>query len=337
MGRIGPEILGRLFDEHAAALALYARPVVRRAGGRRPGRVRRAGPAGTGARPGRRLALSRGAQRRDRRVAAIASPSATRAAGRRSGGRTPAARGSTPPTTRSTPSTPPGSSTSLDAETRAIIVARVWGGLTFEEAARLQGCSLTTAHRRYQAGLARLHERLESPWTSTNRRIRTDRPERAGASPGGLAAVRRRARPRPDALRRRPGRGRPQGHRRAWRLATAALARRDCRIECGCSCRSGCERTGSQDRLGRTRGAIATVTLASGRSRHPADRTSGAEQLFRIDRAAHGEPGRRIVARHSRSSASHTGRMPRPRKRLRTRFRSVRETSTACWISDTEI
>ena len=26
MGRLGPEILGRLFDEHAAALVLYARP-----------------------------------------------------------------------------------------------------------------------------------------------------------------------------------------------------------------------------------------------------------------------------------------------------------------------
>jgi RNA polymerase sigma-70 factor (ECF subfamily) len=56
----------------------------------------------------------------------------------------------------------------LDAETRVVIVARLWGGLTFEEVARLQGCSLTTAHRRYQAGLARLHARLEPPWTSTS-------------------------------------------------------------------------------------------------------------------------------------------------------------------------
>jgi RNA polymerase sigma factor (sigma-70 family) len=50
----------------------------------------------------------------------------------------------------------------LDGETREVIVARIWGGLTFEEVARLQGCSLTTAHRRYQAGLARLQERLGS-------------------------------------------------------------------------------------------------------------------------------------------------------------------------------
>src|SRR5262249_25386199 len=53
----------------------------------------------------------------------------------------------------------------LEPELREAIVARLWGGLTFEEIARVQGCSLTTAHRRYQAGLARLHERLERSWT----------------------------------------------------------------------------------------------------------------------------------------------------------------------------
>jgi DNA-directed RNA polymerase specialized sigma24 family protein len=61
----------------------------------------------------------------------------------------------------------------LDLETREVIVARLWGGLTFEEVARLQGCSLTTAHRRYQAGLARLHARLESPWTSITTESKT--------------------------------------------------------------------------------------------------------------------------------------------------------------------
>jgi DNA-directed RNA polymerase specialized sigma24 family protein len=56
----------------------------------------------------------------------------------------------------------------LEPDVRELIIARLWGGLTYEEAARLQGCSLTTAHRRYQAGLARLHERLEARWNSTN-------------------------------------------------------------------------------------------------------------------------------------------------------------------------
>ena len=56
----------------------------------------------------------------------------------------------------------------LDGETREVIVARLWGGLTFEEIARLQGCSLSTTYRRYQAGLTRLQARLEPQWTSTN-------------------------------------------------------------------------------------------------------------------------------------------------------------------------
>jgi RNA polymerase sigma factor (sigma-70 family) len=50
---------------------------------------------------------------------------------------------------------------------REIIVARLWGGLTFEEVARLIGCSLPTAHRRYHAGLAELRERLEGRWNTT--------------------------------------------------------------------------------------------------------------------------------------------------------------------------
>ena len=141
-------------------------PVVRRAGGHRPGRVRRAGPAGVGARPGRRLALLRRAQRRDRRIAAVATTSTARAACRRSGRPGRASPGSPPPTTGSTPSTPLCSWPTWTSRPREAIVARLWGGLTFEEVARLQGCSLTTAHRRYQAGLARLHARLESRWTS---------------------------------------------------------------------------------------------------------------------------------------------------------------------------
>src|SRR5262249_22651106 len=46
----------------------------------------------------------------------------------------------------------------LPLEQREVVVARVWGGLTFEEVAQLAGCSLPTAHRRFQAGLAALRE-----------------------------------------------------------------------------------------------------------------------------------------------------------------------------------
>jgi RNA polymerase sigma factor (sigma-70 family) len=55
----------------------------------------------------------------------------------------------------------------LPLEQREVIVARLWGGLTFEEVAALTTCSLATAHRRYQAGLAALQERLADRCTRT--------------------------------------------------------------------------------------------------------------------------------------------------------------------------
>jgi RNA polymerase sigma factor (sigma-70 family) len=61
----------------------------------------------------------------------------------------------------------------LPLEQREVVVARIWGGLTFEETAILAGCSLPTAHRRYQAGLAALRERLEDRWTPTSRATKT--------------------------------------------------------------------------------------------------------------------------------------------------------------------
>jgi RNA polymerase sigma-70 factor (ECF subfamily) len=56
----------------------------------------------------------------------------------------------------------------LPLETREVIVARLWGGLTFDEVARLVGCSLPTAHRRYHAGLTELRTRLRLPCSPTN-------------------------------------------------------------------------------------------------------------------------------------------------------------------------
>jgi RNA polymerase sigma-70 factor (ECF subfamily) len=61
----------------------------------------------------------------------------------------------------------------LALEHREVIVARLWGGLTFEGIAELVGCSLATAHRRYQAGLAQLRERLEGQCTPTHTRPTT--------------------------------------------------------------------------------------------------------------------------------------------------------------------
>jgi RNA polymerase sigma factor (sigma-70 family) len=49
----------------------------------------------------------------------------------------------------------------LPLEQRETIVARLWGGLSLEEIAKLTGSSTSTVHRRYQAGLAALRKRLD--------------------------------------------------------------------------------------------------------------------------------------------------------------------------------
>jgi RNA polymerase sigma factor (sigma-70 family) len=54
----------------------------------------------------------------------------------------------------------------LPIEQREIIVAHLWGGLTFEQIAGIAGCSSSTAHRWYLAGLSALREKLEKPCPS---------------------------------------------------------------------------------------------------------------------------------------------------------------------------
>jgi RNA polymerase sigma-70 factor (ECF subfamily) len=49
----------------------------------------------------------------------------------------------------------------LPEEQREVIIARLWGGLSFEEIAKINGTVASTAHRRYQQGIAVLRERLE--------------------------------------------------------------------------------------------------------------------------------------------------------------------------------
>ncbi len=48
----------------------------------------------------------------------------------------------------------------LPIEQREVIVAHLWGGLTFEQVGEIAGCSSSTAHRLYASGLATLRERL---------------------------------------------------------------------------------------------------------------------------------------------------------------------------------
>lgn len=52
----------------------------------------------------------------------------------------------------------------LSPQHREVIVARIWGGLSFEQIAELVGSSVSTAHRRYGEGLIHLRERLGLTW-----------------------------------------------------------------------------------------------------------------------------------------------------------------------------
>jgi RNA polymerase sigma-70 factor (ECF subfamily) len=51
----------------------------------------------------------------------------------------------------------------LQQEIREVIVARIWGGLTFEQIAEVTATSTSTAYRRYEEGLSLLRKRLGLP------------------------------------------------------------------------------------------------------------------------------------------------------------------------------
>jgi len=49
---------------------------------------------------------------------------------------------------------------SLPLEQREVVVARIWGGLSFIQIGQLVGVSDSAAHRRYEAGLSALRQKL---------------------------------------------------------------------------------------------------------------------------------------------------------------------------------
>jgi RNA polymerase sigma-70 factor (ECF subfamily) len=51
----------------------------------------------------------------------------------------------------------------LPIDEREVIVARLWGGLSFEVIARLSERSLSKVYRSYRRGLVALRERLDAP------------------------------------------------------------------------------------------------------------------------------------------------------------------------------
>ena len=61
----------------------------------------------------------------------------------------------------------------LPTETREIIVAHLWGGLTFEQIAAAVGGSASTAYRRFALGLDLLRDKLGVPCPPAKTKART--------------------------------------------------------------------------------------------------------------------------------------------------------------------
>jgi RNA polymerase sigma factor (sigma-70 family) len=156
---MGPELLGRLVDRHAAALVLYARQwcaapedVVQEAFLKLVSqRTPPDNPVPWLYRVVRNAAVSaaRTERRRQRHEAAAAAQAPAWFADAEAEGLDAAAATA--------------ALQALPLEEREVIVAHLWGGLTFEQIAEVAGCSTSTAHRRYAAGLANLRERLQLP------------------------------------------------------------------------------------------------------------------------------------------------------------------------------
>jgi RNA polymerase sigma factor (sigma-70 family) len=156
---MGPEVLGRLVDEHAAALVLYARQwcatpedVVQEAflklvvQANVPDNV--TGWLYRVVRNGAISALRAERRRRHHETRAAERVPAWFVASEPRGLDVEAA-------TRALEELP--------IEEREIIVAHLWGGLTFEAIAELTESSSSGVHRRYVAGLSALRERLGVP------------------------------------------------------------------------------------------------------------------------------------------------------------------------------
>jgi RNA polymerase sigma factor (sigma-70 family) len=155
---MGPELLGRLVDDHAAALVLFARQWC-------------SAPEDVVQEAFLKLLAQR--QPPDNllpwlyRVVRNAAISAGRADRRRRRHEAVAARAPTWFVAREPTGLDAQTATSalhaLPLEQREVIVAHLWGGLTFEQIAEVAGCSSSTAHRWYVAGLSALRERLRVP------------------------------------------------------------------------------------------------------------------------------------------------------------------------------
>jgi RNA polymerase sigma factor (sigma-70 family) len=155
-GTLGPELVGRLYDRHAAALELYARQwcdcsedVVQEALIELV--VQSKAPDDAAAwlyRVVRNKAISasRSAQRR-RHHEAQAADRRPRWFERSAADLIDAGVDAT-------------ALQSLSLEHREVVVARIWGRLSFQEISELVGVSQSAAHRRYEAALLALRQKL---------------------------------------------------------------------------------------------------------------------------------------------------------------------------------
>ena len=154
-GPVGPDLLAWLLDRHAAALELYARQrcdcaedVVQEALielARQPQEPRDAVAWLYRVVRNKAIDASRSQRRRREREAAVSSENEwfVSSADDQIDARTAAA-----------------ALSELPVEQREVVVARLWGGLTFEQIAALVGASDSAAQRRYQTALTELRRRL---------------------------------------------------------------------------------------------------------------------------------------------------------------------------------
>jgi RNA polymerase sigma factor (sigma-70 family) len=160
MSGITPETVARLFDRHAAALELYAAQwvcapadVVQEAFLRLVRQKQQPDqPAAWLYRVVRNAAISasRGDQRRMRHEQAASRSNRLRFESDLEG-----------PFDAATASQ---ALSDLPDDEREVLIARIWGGLTFEEIGAVFGVSTSAAHRRYEAALGALRKRLGVTW-----------------------------------------------------------------------------------------------------------------------------------------------------------------------------
>ena len=207
--------LGRLIDDHAAALVLYARQwcaapedVVQDAFVALVQQPRLPEPVAPWLfRVVRNRAISAGrSERRRRRREAQAAPGSWFYSNVESGLEAAELRDAL---------------AALPPEQREVIVAHLWGGLTFEQVGELSGCSTSMAYRHYTAGVAALRDRMGDVPCPTKPPTGVER-----LRPSGLAA---RSHLPPTALDRdallfAAGRAAQARSDRVWQLSTAILS-----------------------------------------------------------------------------------------------------------------